>query len=161
MEYENADIIENKIYAKSIEVTKKSGILYYWKNKNTICINHNMNTIVDCIALLNDKEYLKFNKIMNSIEEDYNNLIYEIRKYSKRKIIVITYPDTNKDNYYLKKGIRYLNEILMKNEEIIYIDSYKLLANRDKYFSNPHSFYPNRYGYLEISKEIIIKTLEK
>ena len=130
-------------------------------NSNIILLTLGYNDLIYKLNVNEDISESKFNKIMNSIEEDYNNLIYEIRKYSKRKIIVITYPDTNKDNYYLKKGIRYLNEILMKNEEIIYIDSYKLLANRDKYFSNPHSFYPNRYGYLEISKEIIIKTLEK
>jgi hypothetical protein len=88
MEYENADIIENKIYAKSIEVTKKSGILYYWKNKNTICINHNMNTIVDCIALLNDKEYLKFNKIMNSENSIDIQFLQEFKESDKINVII-------------------------------------------------------------------------
>ena len=67
-------------------------------------------------------------RIIKAIEKDYNDLIKEIRKYTKRKIIVILYPDTNKNNYYLKKGIRYLNEILKNNKEIIYIDSYSILS---------------------------------
>ena len=103
----------------------------------------------------------KFYKIITEIEKDYNSLIEEIRKYTPNKIIVILYPDTYKEDYYLKKGIVYLNELLKKNKEVTYIDTYDLLNNRQKYFSNPYSFYPNREGYRVISREIIRKTLEK
>lgn len=130
-------------------------------NTNIILITLGYNDLIYKLNVTDELSESKFDKLMNSIKVDYNNLIKEIRKYSKRKIIVILYPDTNKDDYYLKKGIRQLNEILKSNNEITYIDSYEILNNRKKYFSNPFSYYPNREGYLEISKEIIRKTLEK
>ena len=130
-------------------------------NANIVLLTLGYNDLIYKLNVTDELSESKFDKIMKAIEKDYNDLIKEIRKYTKRKIIVILYPDTNKNNYYLKKGIRYLNEILKNNKEIIYIDSYNILSNRTKYFSNPYSYYPNREGYLEISKEIIIKTLEK
>ena len=130
-------------------------------NANIVLLTLGYNDLIYKLNVTDELSESKFDKIIKAIEKDYNDLINEIRKYTKRKIIVILYPDTNKNNYYLKKGIRYLNEILKNNKEIIYIDSYNILSNRTKYFSNPYSYYPNREGYLEISKEIIIKTLEK
>ena len=161
-------IINNKFstYENSIKTTLET-----IKNNNSIKKDLATTNIVfitlgynDLIYKLNVNDELnasKFYRIINEIEIDYNNLIKEIRKYTKNKIIVILYPDTYKDEYYLKKGIVYLNELLKNNKDVIYIDTYDLLSNRHKYFSNPYSYYPNRYGYIEISKEIIRKTLEK
>ena len=107
---------------------------------------------------LNDNE---LNHITNIINNNYQQLITEIRKYYKEKIIVVGYFKSNKDNYYLNKGIRNLNNILKSNDEITYIDTYNLLNNRKKYFSNPTSYYPNNEAYKAISNKIISKTLEK
>jgi len=100
-------------------------------------------------------------QIMNNINKNYNELIENIRKYNKNQIIVIGYYTSNKDNYYLNLGIRNLNSILSSNQEVTYIDTYNLLSERSKYFSNPNSNYPNRLGYQAISKKIIQKALEK
>lgn len=101
------------------------------------------------------------NKIINDIETSYNKLITEMRKYYKRKIVVIGYYASIKNDYYLNKGIRKLNEVLSSSEEIDFIDTYNLLSNKELYFSNPNTNYPNRLGYQAISKKIITKTLEK
>jgi hypothetical protein len=133
MEYENADIIENKIYAKLVEVTKKSGIQYYWKNKNTICINHNMNSIVDSIALLNDSEYLKFNQTMNSENSIDIQFLQEFK--DSDKINVILYQLTNNfntiDNIITTKIFQY--------DEIIDDDLKNILALENK-FGNSNLF---------------------
>ena len=130
-------------------------------NSDQIIITLGYNDLIYKLNVSDELNPSKFYKIITEIEKDYNSLIEEIRKYTPNKIIVILYPDTYKEDYYLKKGIAYLNELLKKNKEVTYIDTYDLLNNRQKYFSNPYSFYPNREGYRVISREIIRKTLEK
>ena len=44
---------------------------------------------------------------------------------------------------------------IVVSKEITYIDTYKLLSNKEKYFSNPNSYYPNKLGYQKIFQEII------
>ena len=93
--------------------------------------------------------------ITREIDKSYNKLLKEIRKYYKRKIIVVGYFKSNKDDYYVNKGIKELNNILSKNSDVIFIETYNLLNNRKEYFSNPNSYYPNIKGYELIGKSII------
>ena len=93
----------------------------------------------------------KLNNIINEINIEYKELLLEINKYYKNKIIIVGYPRSNKDDYYLNLGIRKLNRILNTNN---YIDTYNILNNRNKYFNN--DYYPNKYGYKEIEKKIEI-----
>lgn len=118
----------------------------------------------DLLYKLSLKEKININNlnlIIREISDEYNDLLKEIRKYYKRNIIVIGYYASNKDDYYLNKGIRKLNEVLSSTNEVEFIDTYSLLSNRDKFFPNPYINFPNRIGYQEISKKIINKTLEK
>ena len=154
-EYENSILImlekiKNDIYLKKI-----------LSSSNQVIITLGYNDLIYKLNVSDELNSSKFYKIIKEIELNYNNLIKEIRKYTQKEIIVILYPDTYKEDYYLKKGIVYLNQLLKNNKEITYIDTYDLLNDRKKYFSNPYSYYPNRYGYIEISREIIRKTLEK
>lgn len=100
-------------------------------------------------------------KEVQEIQKDYFNLLKEIRKYYKNKIVVIGYFASNKTDYYINIGIKELNKTLQSAKNITYIDTYDLLKPKRKYFSNKNSYYPNLQGYLRISKKIIIKTLEK
>ena len=95
-----------------------------------------------------------------TIEDSYNELIKEIRKYYKEDIVVVGYY-VEKDNIFINQEIRKLNKILENNKEVIFIDSYNLLKNREKYFQNKKSIYPNREGYYVIAQKIIQKILEK
>ena len=154
-EYENSILImlekiKNDNYLKKI-----------LSSSNQVIITLGYNDLIYKLNVSDELNSSKFYKIIKEIELNYNNLIKEIRKYTQKEIIVILYPDTYKEDYYLKKGIVYLNQLLKNNKEITYIDTYDLLNDRKKYFSNPYSYYPNRYGYIEISREIIRKTLEK
>ena len=154
-EYENSILlmlekIKNDNYLKKI-----------LSSSNQVIITLGYNDLIYKLNVSDELNSSKFYKIIKEIELNYNNLIKEIRKYTQKEIIVILYPDTYKEDYYLKKGIVYLNQLLKNNKEITYIDTYDLLNDKKKYFSNPYSYYPNRYGYIEISREIIRKTLEK
>lgn len=106
---------------------------------------------------LEDINISKLNRIIDEIDIEYKLLLKEIKKYYKNEIIVIDYPKSNTDNYYYNIGIRKLNKVLNKST---FINTYSLLNDRNKYFSNPNSYYPNRLGYMKISKEIQ-KTLDK
>ena len=109
------------------------------------------NDLVYKISLEDDMSISKLNSIIDEINKEYKELLNEINKYYKNKIIIVGYPKTNKDDYYLNLGIRKLNRILDTNT---FIDTYNLLNNRNKYFSNPNSYYPNRQGYIKIYEEI-------
>lgn len=103
----------------------------------------------------------KLNRIIQEINNDYNDLIKEITKYYKRQIIVVGLYKSNKDDYYINLGIKKLNNILSSNKKISYIDTYLLLNNMKEFFNNPNSHYPNKEAYQLIANEIIEKTLEK
>lgn len=152
---------ENSLMHMLEKVKNNNSIRKELQNSNQVILTLGYNDLVYKLNINEELNSSKFYKIITEIENVYTELIKEIRKYTTNEIIVILYPDTYKDDYYLKKGIVYLNKLLKENKEVTYIDTYDLLSNREKYFSNPYSYYPNRYGYLEISREIIRKTLEK
>ena len=114
------------------------------------------NDLLYKMSLEEDISIPKLNNIVDEINIEYKEFLEEIKKYYKNEIIIVGYPKSNKDDYYINLGIRKLNRILNTSN---YIDTYNLLNNRNKYFSNPNSFYPNRYGYERIYEEI--KKLDK
>lgn len=128
---------------------------------NTIILNIGYNDLLYKLSLKEKIDSSTLNEIIREISNDYNELIKEIRKYYKRNIITIGYYCSNKNDYYLNKGIRKLNETLSQTNEIEFIDTYYLLSDRTKYFPNPNINYPNRLGYQQISEKIIRKILEK
>lgn len=128
---------------------------------NLLILTVGYNDLTYKLSIEDNLSNSKFEKIITNITNDYNDLIKEVRKYYKKEIISVGYYKSNKDDYFLNKGIRELNKNISLNEETTYIDTYTLLSNREKYFSNPHINYPNRLGYQAISMKIIRKTLEK
>ena len=130
------------------------------KLKRTLMESHELYLVVgynDLVYKLSLEENITsstFNHLLKEINNDYEDLIKEIRKYYKEKIIVIGYYKSNKDDYYLNKGIKKLNNILKSNIEVKYVDTYNLL-NDKKYFSNPKSYYPNILGYQIIANKLI------
>ena len=109
------------------------------------------NDLLYKLSLEEDISIPKLNRIIEEIHIEYKELLAEINKYYKNEIIVVGYPKSNKDDYYINLGIRKLNRILNTNN---YIDTYNILNNREKYFSNPNCYYPNRLGYEKIYEEI-------
>lgn len=109
------------------------------------------NDLLYKMSLEKDISIPKLNNIVDEINTEYKELLEEIKKYYKNEIIIVGYPKSNKDDYYINLGIRKLNRILNNNT---FINTYNLLNNRNKYFSNPNSYYPNRLGYERIYEEI-------
>ena len=113
------------------------------------------NDLIYKISLEENINKQRLKRIIQETRQEYDNLIKEIRKYYKKEIICIGYYQPNKENDNLNLGIKNINFYLESQKEITYIDTYKLLSNKEKYFSNPNSYYPNKLGYQKISQEII------
>ena len=113
------------------------------------------NDLIYKISLEENINKQRLKRIIQETRQEYDNLIKEIRKYYKKEIICIGYYQPNKKNDNLNLGIKNINFYLESQKEITYIDTYKLLSNKEKYFSNPNSYYPNKLGYQKISQEII------
>ena len=133
----------------------------YLYDSNLVIITLGYNDIIYNILTEENITENKYNSIMKNIIQEYEELIKEIKKYYHEQIIVVGYYDYNKENIYINKGIKELNNYLQNNKEITYINTKKLLKNKSKYFDNPSSYYPNQEAYYLISKKIIEKTLEK
>ena len=102
----------------------------------------------------------KINSILRKVENEYNNLIKEIRKYYSKKIYVIEYPIIMTNDYYLLVLIKKYNNYLRNNKELISISVKDLENDRLTYFDNTNSSYYNRKGYKRISNKIY-KMIEK
>lgn len=131
------------------------------KEATEVFLNIGYTDLIYKLSLEEEKTPETLNKIIKEMEEEYQNLRKEINHYYKKNMIIIGYYASNKKDYYTNQGIRKLNSFLAQEEKSIYIDTYSILKNTKKYFSNPNSYYPNSLGYQKIADEIIRKTLEK
>ncbi len=155
----NKQVILNTKYSKKDLTIHELLELVKWDNyikrdlmeSHLLFITVGYNDLLYKLSLEEDISIPKLNRIIDEINSEYKELLIEIKKYYKNEIIVVGYPKSNKDDYYLNLGIRKLNRILNTNT---FIDTYNLLNDRNKYFSNPNSFYPNRLGYERIYEEI-------
>ncbi|MBE6157656.1 MAG: hypothetical protein E7160_02560 [Firmicutes bacterium] len=120
-----------------------------------------INDLIYRLALTEDMDEYKLNRIITDIDKSLNILIKEIRKYYQKDIYIIGYYKPNTSNYYLLKGIDKLNELYKNNKNVIYIYSENINNNPLKYLSNPSNNYPNSIGYKEISTEIVEKITKK
>ena len=158
----NKDYLEKdnsikQVLLKLKETPNLKRILY---DTNLLVISLGYNDYLYELSLEEDITNSKLKQILNKINNNYNELIEEIRKYYHNKIIVVGSLPKKNTNTFKEIGTKELNKILKSNDEIIYIDTEELLKSRNKYFLNPKSNYPNNEGYIVISKEIIKKTLE-
>lgn len=115
------------------------------------------NNDIDVNKLLDNKE--KIDEIISKID----NLILEIKKYAKNKIVIVGYYNpipflnninSNIDTLFAYIDFKYMD--LSKKHEIIYIPTYEVFKN-NKFLPNPNSIYPNSNGYKQIAKLILAK----
>ena len=149
---------------KDILINKKENnynIKRTLRESEILTISIGINDLIYKLAITEEINEYKLDRIIEEINISLNQLIKEIRKYYQKDIYIIGYYKPNTNNYYLIKGIEKLNNLYKNNKDIIYIYSEKLEKNPYKYFSNPSNFYPNSIGYKEISTEIVEKINKK
>lgn len=151
--------IENYIANNTYCVSKKQKKSFkgYLQEADLLTLSIGINDLKYETSTIENLDSVEINKSLIKVENRFNNLIKEIKKYYKYDIYVIGYPINNLDSYYLSMSIRKYNEFLENNKEIKYI-SPKILDG--KYFINPKTNYYNTNGHKLIS-ESIYKTYEK
>ncbi len=168
LEENNKETHQNKSYSKKDltikelleKVKTNSKLKRDLRETHQLFLTVGYNDLLNKLSLEENLNNQTFTRIMKEIASDYQKLITEIKRYYPNLIVQIGYYPTYKDDYYLNKGIECLNKIY-KDNNIYYIDTYQIMNNREKYFSNPHSYYPNYLGYRCIANKIIEKSLEK
>ncbi|MBR4618161.1 MAG: SGNH/GDSL hydrolase family protein [Bacilli bacterium] len=93
-------------------------------------------------------------RIVKYIYNRFKSLMSEIRKYTKRKVYIIGYPEKNVIYKNLIKKLNNKYNEFTKKDNSIFINTNKLL-NREQYFDNNNSLYPNTKGYEIIAQSLI------
>lgn len=151
-----SNIINNQIIVVD---NQKIALKEELQNSDLITLSIGLNDLIYELSLEPTKNIRIIDKILEETKQDYDSLIKEIRKYYKKDIYVVGYPN-HLDDYYLSLSIRKLNNYLSNNKELVYITP----TNNKKYYNNPKSNYPTKDGYQAIASKLYkkyIKTLEK
>ncbi len=151
-----SNIINNEIIVLN---KQKIALKEELQNSDLITLSIGLNDLIYYLSLESDKNIRIIDKILQDTEESFESLIKEIRKYYKKDIYVIGYPQQVED-YYLSLSIRKYNSFLANHKDLIYITP----INNTKYYNNPKSNYPTKEGYQVLSNKIYkkyTKMLEK
>ena len=146
-------LITNK---KMFHNNKKTSIKEILRDADYLTISIGMNDLMYKLNIRNDYSEFNLNRIIYEIEKDFNELINEIKKVYPHKIYIIGQYSNNKDIFY-KDSVKKLNNIYKNNPDVTYISTLDIINNKDVFFSNPYSYYPNYKGY----KYIYYKMLDK
>lgn len=127
------------------------------RETNILTLSIGLNDLLYQFNITKEQTPNSINSALKEIEKNFNNLIDEIKKYYPKEIYVMGYYNVILENEQLNKAIKRLNKIYEKNENVIYVPTYKLFKNNPSFCSNPNSIYPNRIGYQAIANEFIVK----
>ena len=154
--YQNISL-NKKIKLKDREFNLKQSL----REANILTLTIGINDLIYKLSILDNLDKTSIDKIIKSIEKDFNNLIKEIKKYYPKEIYVVGYYNIYPENTTYEYAIKELNKIYIKNKDVIYIDTFELLDNNHKYIPNFLNYYPTAEGYKIISEQIIIKISKK
>ncbi len=150
--YRITDIINNIKTNKELEDTKqtlKNALIKADLVTMSIGTNDIMSKI-ETTNKMNKIDYKKLKDNIESIKNDYEQLLKQLREYCKEDIIVIgIYINTN--NEYIYEMIKNLNQQfknISKNYNIEYIDLYELLTSEEY-------VYPTKEDHIIIKESVI------
>ena len=155
----NKDYLEKdnsikEVLSKLKDTPNLKRVLY---DTNLLVISLGYNDYLYSLSLEEEITNSKLNQILLEIDNNYNELIDEIRKYYHNKIVVVgTLPKTNT----IKEiGTKEINKILKNNPEIIYIDTEELLKNRKNTSQTLKVFIQIMMDILSYQKKLLKKHL--
>ena len=150
--YRITDIINDINNNKEIEDTKQS-LKNALIKADLVTLSIGTNDIIskiEDINKMNKIDYNKFKKNLETIKNDYENLLKQLREYCKEDIIIIgTYINTNNEN--INNMIINLNEefkTISNKYNIEYIDLYEILISKEY-------VYPTKEDHIIIKENII------
>jgi hypothetical protein len=130
---------------QNISISELTNDIIYLKDEKLKNFLHTSNIVILSIG---EKE-INDNKDLETIKEDLNNLLKELKKYNKNIYLLGRYNIKEEQ----KNKVNKVNDIyrkLAKENNIVYIN----IDNKNYYINNSYS-YPTTNGYKEIGKTII------
>ncbi len=144
------DIITNK---KVVEKGKKYNLKSILRESNLITLSIGLDDIK--YELVKNDLNIESTKVVDKIYTKYKKLFKLINSYYPHKIILIGYNENSINNKSIKLIINKLNTKLIKNKDIIFINTTSFM--KQSYYLNNHTIYPNTSGYKAISTKIVDK----
>lgn len=156
------NLYQDIIINKNIKINNESyNLKQTLRESNILTLSVGLNDLIYQISISENITSSEIERILNKIEDDFNKLINEIKKYYMNDIYVIGYYNIYPDNKIYQQAIKKLNDIYKSNKNVIYIDIYDLFNDNLIYFPQITNYYPSREGYEAISLEIIRKMRKK
>ena len=140
---------------------KKYNIKQMLRESDILTISIGLNDLIYKLSIEQNCSKETITRITLEIENDFNKLISEIKKYYHNEIYVVGYYNIYPENNIYEESIIKLNNIYKNNQDIVYIDISKMSYNKNKYVPFFMNYFPSRSGYKLISEEIIKKISKK
>ena len=155
-------LYQNITFNKKIKLNNREfNLKQSLREANILTLSIGINDLIYKLSIINKNDISSIDKIIASIEKDFNNLIIEIKKYYPKEILVVGYYNIYPQNATYEYAINELNKIYIKNKDVIYINIYELINNNHEYVPNFLNYYPSTEGYKLISEQIITKISKK
>lgn len=148
-------VTNEKITINKVEKNIKQTL----RESDLVTITIGLNDLVYYMAITPNMNEYKLIKIMKDIEKDINKLLKEIKVYYPKEIYIIGYPEIPIEDYYIKKGIKLLNQIYKDLDDITYISTEDIINKNDFLYSE--TIYPSKEAYEKVSKEVLKRLANK
>lgn len=148
-------VTNEKITINKVEKNIKQTL----RESDLVTITIGLNDLVYHMAITPNMNEYKLIKIMKDIEKDINKLLKEIKVYYPKEIYIIGYPEIPIEDYYIKKGIKLLNQIYKDLDDITYISTEDIINKNDFLYSE--TIYPSKEAYEKVAKEVLKKLANK
>ncbi len=146
--YENI-VTNKKINSKKEEKNIKQTL----RESDLVTMTIGLNDIVYHISITPNMNEYHLEKIMIEIEKEIKKLIKEIKSYYQKEIYIIGYPEIPTKNYYIKQGIKKINQIYKRLDEVTYISTEDIIKKDDFLYSE--SIYPSKESYKKVAEEVL------
>lgn len=150
-------IVNKKITLDGHEVNIKQTL----RESNILTLSVGLNDLIYQLSITQNITDGVIDRIILGIEEDFDRLIAEIKKYYTQDIYVVGYYNIYPESKLYEKSIKKLNQIYKNNKDVIYVDTYDLFENNKEYLPNFLNYHPSREGNEATSKLIIEKVSKK
>lgn len=156
-DYHINDLLNIIKYNQELDIDNKTESIHQILKKSDIVIlSIGMN---DLYYKLNDntKEIYTY---LNSMINNYELIIKEISRYDYKQVYILGYYNITNNNNDIFTYINYKLSSIAKNYNYTFIDTNKILNNKQEYYKKDTNFNLNNKGYYQIFN-ILVENLKK
>ena len=169
---DNIDLINKDFVNKDYHITDVVNIFRYNQEKNISGKAESIYQLLNeadivIISIGTNDIYYKLNDdtkevytYLNSIIDNYEKILKEIKRYDYKKVFVLGYYNIANRNNDIFCYVNYKLKNMVNEYGYEYLDLNKILYNNEKYYVKNDTFYLNETGYDKIY-QLIVEKLEK